>query len=733
MPERSLLVLFFAVVWRLVCNGDDHGSSVVTSQADFRFGGEQTVRLVYVAEASQALKGSNPVRFELDHFPSDPSLADDASWYRLHASTRLGDTFTVFLQSVGYPLNDLRLAQRQVLRYLVQSNKDSAREYRQLRDGGAVLPSTGIWPFLLPRKMEGDRSPEGYPQRVTLLGNTYALMEVRDDLAPMKVPQARIIRLTPDFLLGLPHNTKQENPQRRFDTSDYKLISMERSDFDAMIDAGMTCLNVSKEQIAWVEDAPVFYWGPGLGELPIPVSLYQSAYLGPALYYDEPAVHARDQVLRPRLEKDETFRKQITPRIAYDAFVEVFRHTIEGGVPWRLIQQLQSREDFSVGHMHFPQSNLYTWETMISTGLHQLSQHPLTPSAIVFEPPGRLGTRRTLPEINMTYECQFSPDDPRALTSLLYGFLRGAARQTGKTWGMSVYGAVDRADTFWYQTHAYDSGATHFFFWDTYQLACVPFPEALAMARNLRAHADAHPHRDLARLREAAEVAIIFPVGYNLGHVFLGKGPLWGVEELNLERHNTFGLRYREVMQRVMTEVERCVKSGVSFDLLWHSPQLDLTGYRETVRIAENGRISTSGRGSITVVRKEARESFRPSGESPKLEVKVTPGREGQGNRIYHVSAFIEETDAPVYYTMGTDPEGVYQNVLVLWELYGPGEENYRYFRPDNLHPDAARDGNRLTVKGTFSVSQTGHYRLRTATVDTVGRTTIEWVNFSVD
>ena len=355
---------------------------------------------------------------------------------------QLGDDsfFEVSFQSKGYPSKDLDTAARQVFRYQVRDGKNIVREFRNLRHGGAVLPSTGAWPWLLPHPVGGPRSKGGYPKRVELLGQVYVFdkAEVGFDFPDVSV--AKVIELTPDLLLGLPHNTKQKDPTRRFDTSDYELIPMDRSDFDMMLDAGMTCLHVSKEQIAWVEDTSVFYWGPSVTDLPMPVSLYQSAYLGPALYYDEPAVDARDQVLRPRLEKDSEFRKQITPQVARDAFVEVFRHAWEEGAPWRLIRQLKTREDYSVGSMFFPQANLYTWETMVSTGYHQLSQHPQTPAAIVFEPPGRIGTRRCLPEINMTYECQFPPEDPKAFTSLLYGLLRGAARQSGKSWGMSILG-----------------------------------------------------------------------------------------------------------------------------------------------------------------------------------------------------------------------------------------------------------------------------------------------------
>ena len=106
---------------------------------------------------------------------------------------------------------------------------------------------------------------------------------------------------------------------------------------------------------------------------------------------------------------------------------------------------------------------------------------------------------------------------------------------------MSIYGQVHRADAFWLQTHAYDLGARHFHYWDNYQLACVPYGEVLALSRNLSAHAESHPHRNLDELRNAAEIVILLPPGYNLGHVEMGRGNLWGVGELNLERRNREG------------------------------------------------------------------------------------------------------------------------------------------------------------------------------------------------
>ena len=37
------------------------------------------------------------------------------------------------------------------------------------------------------------------------------------------------------------------------------------------------------------------------------------------------------------------------------------------------------------------------------------------------------------------------------------------------------------------------------------------------------------------------------------------------------------------------------------------------------------------------------------------------------------------EGSAAVYYTLGADAAGVYRNARVLWELYGPQDEDYRF------------------------------------------------------
>jgi hypothetical protein len=539
-----------------------------------------------------------------------------------------------------------------------------------------------------------------------------------------------VVELLPDRLIGVPHNTRQKDETRRYDDSDYELLRLSRHDYLEMIEAGMNCLRVDAEQLAWVRDLEVFYWGVGGEDVPYPECLYRSQYLGPALFLDEPAVCTRDHVIRPRLAKDGEYRKALTPQLAYEAFEDYYHHESLAGAPWRLIRSLAARADVDVGEMEFPQENLYSWETMVSSAAYQLSQHPLVPAAMVFEPPGRVGTLRTLPELNMTYGCQIPVDDPKHLAAIICGCLRGAARLTDKHWGMSIYGSVDRADAFWFLSHAYDLGATRFFFWDTHRLACVPYGECLALARALEAHAQNRPYRDLERLRLAAEVAILFPPGYNLGHVHLGKGSLWGLGELNLERVNRKGVKYRVVMKNLFTEIERCLRLGVAFDLLWDLPGIQLRDYREVIRVREDGTVEIEEGGSRTVM-DQARLPARPSGVPPQLAVELSVN-EGQAPLAITARAAVVEQSAPVYYTLGTDTEGVYRNAVVAWELYGPGEEDYRFFRPAGLKPQVVKTDTGFEAEANFRLDRPGDYCLRAATVDLAGRTTVVWAAIRV-
>ena len=234
----------------------------------------------------------------------------------------------------------------------------------------------------------------------------------------------------------------------------------------------------------------------------------------------------------------------------------------------------------------------------------------------------------------------------------------------------------------------------------------------------------------MQKLKQAAEVAIFLPPGYNLGHVYMGRGNLWGLGELNLERVNYEGIKYRTVLGHFFTEIERCIRMGVSYDLFWDIEGYRFIGYREIVRVREDGKVEviTDGKSAL---HDGPRIPDRPAGDPPQLSVELST-ETGKAPLTIEARAILVEGSSPVYYTLGADPEGIYKNVKVLWELYGPGEEDYRFLLSENRDPRIVDEGNRTNLEMKFIIRQPGKYRLRAATVDMAGRTTVVWKSIVV-
>ncbi|RKU16454.1 hypothetical protein C6500_17495 [Candidatus Poribacteria bacterium] len=652
-------------------------------------------------------------------------------WICLRATKVSGEKFAVWLLGENIPSEDLKVARASTSRYILQIGDNLPLEFHDRFTGTPVLPCLGAWQYLFPKPVDKEAQNDLFPKAVKYLGHTYRLAHISDSGGSVAPPEVQRLSLRPDVLIGPPSNTRQKDETRRYDLSDYELVPLVEADYDEMIAAGINCVRVDTEQVEWVKNRNVFYWGIDAVALGYPECLYRSNYLGPVLFMDEPAVCTRDHVLRPKLEADADFRKAVTPQLAFEAFQDYFHTAKYDGAPTRLCKGLEAHPNVDLGDMQFLQENLYTWDTIISSAGYQLSEgDPKSPSAIVFEPPGRVGTMRTLPEMNMTYGCQIPIDTPKNLASILYGFLRGAARQTDKGWGMSIYGQVHRSDAFWLQTHAYDLGARHFHYWDNYQLACVPYGEILALSQNLSAHVESHPHRNLDELRNAAEIVILLPPGYNLGHVEMGRGNLWGLGELNLERRNREGIKYRTVMRNFFTEIERAIRLGVAFDLIWNLPDLKLSDYREVVRIRENDKVEVH-EGNEMTLHDGARIPIRPTGTPPTLSLDAAILPTDAPFEV-RACATVTKGSAAVYYTRGADASGIYNNEVVLWELFGPEEEDYRFVNREHSEIRINQTELVTEVEIHFRLNRLGNYRLRAATVDMAGRTAVTWETITV-
>ncbi len=652
-------------------------------------------------------------------------------WICLEGRKVNGQNFSVWILTSEYPPETSEKAEEVVYSYiLIKSGSDPVKYLDRFRTT-AVLPNTGAWKYLLPRSANHTNPFSTKEQKIRLLGLKYTF-EGKKLISPPTPPgKPHKIVLTPDLLIGIPHNTKMKYGIRKYDDSEYEYVLMTKDDYYEMIKAGLNCFYVSPREKEWVENENVYYWGVGGKNVSYPECLYQSNYIGPVIFFDEPMVGTRDHVIRPKLREDPGFRKTITPQIAFDEFKKVFHKKKYEEGPTRLIKELNARKDVDTGDMDFLQQNVYSWETMVSSAAYQLSEGNRTPpDAMVFEPPGRFGTRRVLPELNMCFDCQIPADDSNNLIGIIYGFLRGAARATQKTWGMSIYGQVDRSDAYWFMTHAYDLGATRFFFWDNHRLAAVPYSEYISLSKNLREHAANFPNRNLSKLTASAEVAILIPPYYNLGHVKMGLGSITGLPELNLERKNACGIKYRTVMSNFLTEVERCIRLGIEYDLFWNLENLDLKGYREIVSIREDGKVAVTENGETNLFN-AARKPERPQGRPPTVTVKVQKGGNSLPATITAI-AHVTEGSAPVYYTMGADSSGIYINQYVLWELFGPEKEDYTDLWNDRWAVSIVENDHSATAEIHFKIDNPGNYRLRVASTDLAGRSAVVWQDIHI-
>lgn len=210
----------------------------------------------------------------------------------------------------------------------------------------------------------------------------------------------------------------------------------------------------------------------------------------------------------------------------------------------------------------------------------------------------------------------------------------------------------------------------------------------------------------------------------------MGRGNLWGLGELNLERLNRKGVKHRVIMSNFFTEIERCIRHGVAYDLVWDLEGIDASGYREVVRIREDGKVQVIAEGKEALL-EAARIPIRPSGEPPQLTIELSTSA-GKAPVKITARATIVQGAAPVYYTIGANAQGIYENSMVCWELFGPGEENYRFLNWEGLRPRVTEGDSASTVEVDFSIDAVGSYRLRAATVDMAGRTAVVWKTITI-
>ena len=184
-------------------------------------------------------------------------------------------------------------------------------------------------------------------------------------------------------------------------------------------------------------------------------------------------------------------------------------------------------------------------------------------------------------------------------------------------------------------------------------------------------------------------------------------------------------------MNNFFMEVERCIRLGVEYDLFWNIADLESEGYREIITIREDGKVEIAKNGKRTIL-DSARTPERPEGEAPQLSVELKPDP-GNASGTFKARATVTAGDAPVYYTQGANKKGIYLNSYVLWELYGPEEEDYTDFWNDRWDVSVMEKDNTATVDFEFKIEQSGAYRLRVSTSDAAGRSSVVWKEIKIE
>ncbi len=323
---------------------------------------------------------------------------------------------------------------------------------------------------------------------------------------------------------------------------------------------------------------PVFYEKSQAGKRPSPYPevFYRSNYRGAVMYMDEPAIRLGGELIQIHALSDPAAASNLLRLWALGVYAG--QGTYGSG---RLHRELTQR-GANLGVMRIVERDIPIWETTYQTAFYQLQA---CASGMVHE------GRYQLDQFNSEVAAILGPGIELSVEEMMLlhiAFLRGAARTFSKDWGISVYGQADPQISPKAIAMAYDMGARYIWFWTSDGGHHVPFVEQLELARTLSDHARRHPRSPRHQLIRRATVAIVLPEGYTVQ-----PHALWGHPSFRLDKPNSLGTPYGEVVGAALYEAICCLRKGESFDFLVESRELDALdrcGYQELIRIGRDGK-----------------------------------------------------------------------------------------------------------------------------------------------
>ena len=448
-------------------------------------------------------------------------------------------------------------------------------EYVERFSGLALLPAwANFQRHFLPHAAPGSGWQSRLPESVELLGHVWTMHYSRTNAPWVPWTDVRRLVLDRELLVGNSRPFKDQEGKRLPQTpqrQDYHYVPYTAEDVQEMIQAGFNLFTVQPEQELWVRGQPVFYHRPVHARTPLafPADLYRANYLGPVMFMDEPSI---------LMVGDTNVHRTLRYFADAAALIEKrTRATYESAGPygsWHLHQALENA-GVNLGDMRLQQVDYPSWETLHETTFYQMRAGG---AGLVHEGRYQLA--------NFDRAVQQFTGRPRAHTvrELLeyhYAFLRGGTLPLGKHWGTAIYGQCDTNIAPQALTLAYDRGARYLWFWSSDHEHHVPWPEQLALARQLRAHEHKHPRGSLWGRPPRARVAIVIPEGY-----FLSLDNLWWVRVLDRDGKNEASQRYQRLMRRALLAMQDCWDRGWSFDVVvddGRAPRL----YPQTIRVTD--------------------------------------------------------------------------------------------------------------------------------------------------
>jgi hypothetical protein len=597
-------------------------------------------------------------------------------WVHLKGVKQNGQAYAMWVLVYLWPGDPESRELVRTARYIFQEGEEPAREYVHALTGEAMLPELRGWDILFPTDLE--KGDSRLAKRVHYLGYDFVCTRVWQD-KPVPVPNAELISLRPDMLVGTGRTFRDTEGHRLLGNEEYDYVLYSQEDMEELVEAGFNLFWVTEQQYEWARNWPVFCVHPRKGDR-YPEMLYRSNMRGGHAYYDEPGHRARRNM-----------KAENTPAEMAQLVVECTQER-----PSRteaLHRALDSRDDVDLGDLDL-RHPLPSWETVVSTVWYQMRA-----GAIGAIHEGRYILYGQVPAINAHYGCQIPPY-PEYLLRYYYAILRGAARHFGCDWGVAVYGRMEQRIAPMALTLAYDMGARYFWFWTSDHGAHVPYPEQVNLARLLKGHAEQHPHRDMEDLLHAAKVAIVLPDGYTFEY----SGLMYNQASHHLERVNEHGVTYRRVLHNAAVEMERLLRLGTEFDIVVDSDGFNGEGYEEITFVRADGTISIVSN-SGEEHRDTPRTPPRPSLQA-RPEIEATVAQSSNDPRRVKLHATASAGCPPLGFDIGQDPlTGLQRRVPVIWEHYSPAGGYRLLYGPEH----------------SLDLREPGEHRFRAVATDAYG------------